>query len=408
MKRKYFHSIIICLLFIIALLNYLDRSTLSIANTEISLAFNISPAEMGILLSAFMWPYAIISLPAGYLVDRYNVHKIMIISMILWSFACILGGLTIGFYSILATRLLLGAAEAPFFIIATKIIQQHFPTKKRGLMSSIVNLGPRVATVIAPVSIVALILFTGWRGMFILLGSLGILIAFIWYKINKRFTNINNHKKQIKSSNPIRLKQAFSNKNVKLLCLGNFSSSYAYWLFLTWLPYYFITAKELNLSEMGIATSASFMLSLLSVMLGGILSDLLIKKKMCPIKARLFPIILGCIIAGLSMLLIPFIQNIYLIITLISISVFALGLRISPTWALVADMSCKNSVGLIGGIQNFANFTGGALAPLVTGVILVHTNNNFNLVFVISAIICLVGTTSYFFITKENSLKNIN
>lgn len=73
-----------------ALLNYIDRSTLSIANTEIANAFNITPTEMGILLSAFMWPYAIASLPAGYMVDRLGVNKVMLISMIAWSVACIL------------------------------------------------------------------------------------------------------------------------------------------------------------------------------------------------------------------------------------------------------------------------------------------------------------------------------
>ena len=393
------------MLFTIALLNYLDRSTLSIANTEIIAFLKITPTEMGFLLSAFMWPYALASLPAGYLVDKYNVHKIMFISIVIWSSACILSGFAVGFYSLLFTRLLLGAAEAPFFIIATKIIQQHFPAKKRGLMSSIVNLGPRVATVTAPVLIVAMMILTGWRGMFIILGIIGIVMAGVWLVINRKFTKISKHKKIIEKHKSIKLGKAFANKNVRLLCLGNLSSSYAYWLFLTWLPFYFITEKNLNLSEMGMATSASFVLSLISVMLGGMLSDRLIRKKVSSTKARLFPIILGCIIASISMLIIPMIDNIYIIITLISISIFALGLRISPTWALVADMSSKNSVGTIGGIQNFANFVGGGLAPLVTGIILGMTNNHFDIVFILSAIVCLAGTVCYCFINEKNNPK---
>lgn len=114
MKKYYYNTLIILLLFFLALLNYVDRSTLSIANTEIANAFNITPKEMGILLSAFMWSYAIASLPAGYMVDRLGVNKVMLISMIAWSVACILGGFVIGFYSILLTRILLGLAEAPF------------------------------------------------------------------------------------------------------------------------------------------------------------------------------------------------------------------------------------------------------------------------------------------------------
>lgn len=98
MKKTYYNILIILLLFFLALLNYIDRSTLSITNTEIANAFNITPIEMGILLSAFMWPYAIASLPAGYMVDRLGVNKVMLVSMIAWSVACILGGLVIGFF----------------------------------------------------------------------------------------------------------------------------------------------------------------------------------------------------------------------------------------------------------------------------------------------------------------------
>ncbi len=183
-KSTYCVAIIILMLFVV-LLNYLDRSTLSIANTEISAAFNIPPAEMGFLLSAFMWPYALASLPAGYIIDRFGINKIMIGSMLAWSMACVLGGFVIGFYSILFTRLLLGVAEAPFFIIATKIIQLNFRADKRGLVSSIVSLGPRLADVLAPVLLVGLMLLIDWRGMFILLGVIGIALTVVWHYVHK-------------------------------------------------------------------------------------------------------------------------------------------------------------------------------------------------------------------------------
>ena len=99
-----------------SIINYLDRSTLNIANIEIAAAFNISSIERGILLSVFMWPYALASLPARYLVDWVVINKVMLISMITWSLTCVLGGLVVGFYSILITRLLLGVAEVPIFL----------------------------------------------------------------------------------------------------------------------------------------------------------------------------------------------------------------------------------------------------------------------------------------------------
>ncbi|AXA34467.1 MFS transporter [Francisella adeliensis] len=394
--KKIFPWLLAFMLLILGMISYLDRSTLSIANTVIAETFDIPPMQMGILLSAFMWPYAIANLPSGYLVDKYGINKIMAISITGWSIACILSGFVTGFYTILMTRILLGIAEAPFFIIATKVIQEHFSPSKRGLASSIVSLGPRIASVIAPVFIVLLIALISWRGMFILLGIIGAILGVIWYMIsNKSFKKIELQNRSRKTTSFVK---CFKNKNVILLCLGNFGSSYAYWVFVTWLPYYFIHTKGLDLSQMGLAASATFVLALASVMLGGIISDMFISAKTNVIKSRLVPIIFGCAVAGLSIIILPFIDNLTISIVIISISIFCLGLRISPIWALVADISSKESVGTVGGIQNFANFIGAGLAPLLTGIILSYDSESFTIVFLISGVICLLASFCYFFI----------
>ncbi|QUE31806.1 MFS transporter [Francisella philomiragia] len=399
MKKSYYNILIIFLLFFLALLNYIDRSTLSIANTEIANAFNITPTEMGILLSAFMWPYAIASLPAGYMVDRLGVNKVMLISMVAWSVACVLGGLVIGFYSILLTRILLGLAEAPFFIVATRIIQHRFPSSQRGLMSSIVALGPRLANILAPLILVGLMLLIDWRGMFILLGIIGLLAALGWKLLHTEETI--ECRPTYKKTQKVSISDALKNKNVVFLCLGNLCSSYAYWLFLTWLPFYFIKVKHLSLSQMSIATSISFISGIASVMLGGIVSDLMIKKGFTAVFSRLTPIIIGCLVASIAILALPFIDNIFIIVCVISVTIFCLGLRISPTWALVADISPYSLVGTIGGLQNFANFVGAGLAPLITGIILQSTNDNFMFVFIFSGVICLFGSFIYMLIRNS-------
>lgn len=399
MKKSYYNILIIFLLFFLALLNYIDRSTLSIANTEIANAFNITATEMGILLSAFMWPYAIASLPAGYMVDRLGVNKVMLISMVAWSVACVLGGLVIGFYSILLTRILLGLAEAPFFIVATRIIQHRFPSSQRGLMSSIVALGPRLANILAPLILVGLMLLIDWRGMFILLGIIGLLAALGWKLLHTEETT--QCRPTYKKTQKVSISDALKNKNVVFLCIGNLCSSYAYWLFLTWLPFYFIKVKHLSLSQMSIATSISFISGIASVMLGGIASDIMIKKGFTAVFSRLTPIIIGCLVASIAILALPFIDNIFIIVCVISVTIFCLGLRISPTWALVADISPYSLVGTIGGLQNFANFVGAGLAPLITGIILQSKNDNFMFVFIFSGVICLFGSFIYMLIRNS-------
>ncbi len=159
---------------------------------------------------------------------------------------------------------------------------------------------------------------------------------------------------------------------------------------------------------MGVTTSASFVMAVLAVMLGGMISDYFIKLNVTATRARLIPIIFGCLVASVAMVTIPFIENIYAIVGVISLTIFCLGLRVAPTWALVADMSPPTMVGIIGGIQNFANFIGAGLAPLATGLILSMTNDNFNIVFVVGSLICLCGSISYLFINERNNPKEIN
>lgn len=109
----------------------------------------------------------------------------------------------------------------------------------------------------------------------------------LYIKKQRIETNIN-----CRRTAKVSITNALKNKNVILLFIGNLCSSYAYWLFLTWLHFYFIKVKNLSLSEMSIATSASFISGVTSVMLGGIISDLMIKKRFSAITSHLTPIII--------------------------------------------------------------------------------------------------------------------
>lgn len=135
-------------------------------------------------------------------------------------------------------------------------------------MSSIVALGPRLANILAPLILVGLMLLIDWRGMFILLGTIGLLAALGWKLLHTEETI--ECRPTYKKTQKVSISDALKNKNVVFLCIGNPCSSYAYWLFLTWLPFYFIKVKHLSLSQMSIATSISFISGIASVMLGGI------------------------------------------------------------------------------------------------------------------------------------------
>ena len=184
-------------------------------------------------------------------------------------------------------------------------------------------------------------------------------------------------------------------------------SSYTFWLYMTWLPFYLVQNRGLTAIDMGFVMAIPFTVAIFSVLCGGLISDFMIKKGVNRIRSRLTPILFGCITAGLIVFPINYIDNLTVVIVCISISLFCLELRTGVLWAMVGDLSPTQSVGTLGGIQNSANFLGGSLAPIITGYILWVSGNNFDWVFIISGFFCLVGALSYSRIRRPILLSEI-
>ena len=412
MHRIDYRWVLIIILLIASIVNYMDRATLSVANVAIAHQFGFSTIEMGLLLSAFMWPYALANLPAGWLVDKFGINKIFLIGVILWSISSLLGGLVVGFFSMYMARVLLGIAEAPFFIIAGKVTQHYFKKEERGVAASVVNLGPRIANGIAPPILIFLMIFVGWRLMFIALGVLGFFIAILWIKFYRKDDALetNTTKKvveKVEDQKKTSIWKLFRHPTMICLIIGNIGSSYVFWLYITWLPDYLMESRHLSLAKTGLMAAIPFLSAIFAVMIGGYISDYFIKKGMKATTARLIPIVGGCLLAGAAVFPINYVSSTPITILLISVSLFCVELRTGVLWAMVGDLSPKESVGMFGGIQNFANFIGGTLAPIGTGVILYFSGGNFNWVFITSGIFCIVGAASYACIRRPVQIEEI-
>lgn len=406
----------VILLLIGAIINYLDRANLSIANTTISREFGLSSTKMGLLLSAFLWPYAIANLPAGWLVDKFGPKKMFSYASGLWSTVTIISSFISSYPIFYLMRAFLGVAESPFFTAGLKVNQKWFSKEERGVPISIINTGSQIANAVAPPILTLLMLTLGWRSMFIVIGVLGLLLLLVWQKLYRDPTSEETiaikgsldaaaEIRQVNSSE----KQAswgelFKLKNTWFMIIGNFGIMFTIWVYLTWLPAYLVTARGFSLKQMGFVASIPFICGIFGVLLGGFISDYLIKKGMQAVTARKFPIVGGAILAAISVAPLPFISNTVVSIILLSIGYFASQLPSGVIWTLAADVAPNsNQVASLGAIQNFGGFLGAAMAPIVTGVIL-DTTGNFNDVFLIGAGLLLLGALSYgVFLKKSNN-----
>ena len=175
------------LIFLICLLNYMDRGTLSVANPLIRKELGLSISQMGVLLSAFLWPYAFTLLVAGGLVDRWRPRRMLTTAMIVWSIAQGIAGFIVSYGQFLAARALLGIGEAPMFPTAARVVKDWYHEGDQALGVGIWNGAPALGTALAPPLLTPIMLVFGWRWMFVLMGVVGLVFAGIWFAVYRDF-----------------------------------------------------------------------------------------------------------------------------------------------------------------------------------------------------------------------------
>jgi len=391
--------------------NYLDRSTLSVANLTIAEEFGLNAFQMGLLLSAFSWPYAIANLPAGYLVDKFGPKKMFAFAAGAWSVVSMVTAAANSFGFFYAARVALGIAESPFFTSALKVNERWFNKSERALPVSLVNTGSQIANAIAPPLLTFLLLTMSWRGMFLIVGALGIVIALVWLRIYrdptlKEQAMIKGDEAQariIASSEKVAWGSLFKQRNTWFMILGAFGIFYTVWVYLTWLPSYLQTARGFSLAESGGIAALPFLCGIVGVLFGGWLSGRLIKRGTPTVLSRKIPIVGGALLAAAAVLPLAYVDSTPLAIALLSLGYFASQIPIGCLWTLASDVAPSNQVASLGAIQNFGGFIGAATAPVVTGAILTATDGNYTFVFLIGGVLLLIGALSYGFFVKDRS-----
>jgi MFS family permease len=157
--------------------NYVDRATLAIGNPLIRADLHLSVADMGLLLSAFLWAYAFAQLPAGGLVDRFGPRRLLGAGILLWSIAQGLTGLCANFGHFVFGRAILGLGEAPQFPTGARVVRDWFNVRSRGLATGVFNCSSTLGTAIAAPLLTVIMLAVGWRWMFGIMGLAGVIVA---------------------------------------------------------------------------------------------------------------------------------------------------------------------------------------------------------------------------------------
>jgi MFS family permease len=386
------HWILVTLLFLSAAINYIDRGSLSIAAPALTAEFGLSPSQLGLLLSAFFWSYALCQSVAGWLVDRFSVSWVFGVGYLIWSVATLLSGFADTMAVLFTLRMLLGIGESVAFPAYSKIIVAAFPTEKRGLPNSLVDAGTKLGPAIGSLIGGFVLADSGWRTLFIVLGA-GSLLWFIPWVIWAPRTN--SVERQERRAGP-RMADILAKPEAWGTFIGAFSYTYSYFFLLTWLPSYLVQERHLSLAAMGVLGSIPFALSAVSAVLCGWASDAWIRSGASPTRVRKTFVVCGLL---LSMATLPsaVVPNLTASMILLNLSYIAFGMYASNHWAITQTLAGVEAAGKWSGIQNTIGALAGVVAPILTGWI-VETTGGFFWAFFSAAALAIGGASSYLFI----------
>jgi ACS family glucarate transporter-like MFS transporter len=408
--------LIICILFAVSCFSFADRSALSQAVTMMPKGMDLTPQRMGYLLFGFGWAYALGQLPSGGLLDRFGSKRVYGIAIILWSTFAFLTGCagyvtaSAAFTAIFILRILSGLAQSPVFPGNGRIVAAWFPTSERGRASAIFNSSQYFALPIFAPIFGGLLHRFGWQSCFWFMGAVGALLTVVWFanifgvKDHPRISQaevetierggglVNTDASTAAKKNTLTwatVKMLLSYRMLVGVYIGQYCITTLTWFFLTWFPLYLAQARHMSVLKVGFAAAVPGLCGGFGGILGGIISDELLRRGCSLSFSRKLPIMAGM---ALSMTIIAcnYANSQAIMLLFMSISFFGKGIG-ALGWTVISDTSPKGMIGMNGALFNLCGNLAGVTTPLIIGYIVEKTHSyNGALVFVAAIAFCAI------------------
>jgi len=371
---------------------------------------------LGYLFSSFLWTYTIFLIPMGMLVDRFGAKRVAGFGIGLWSAATAATGIAWSFPSLLATRLLMGAGEATSNPAGARVVREWVPASERGITSAIFNSGSYAGPAICALAAGPIMAALGWPALFFTAGGIGfvwLLCWLIWFAPPEEAVWLGEEERQKILNERGARKVDFGASAPKTGLLGLLRKGSTLWglaltqgcnvycqyLFLTWMPSYLQNEKGLAFAKTGFYAAVPYAIAVVLCIIVGRVSDRLLKGDTGGGKRR-YMIAFAMLLAAI-ILFAPLVENLWVILGLIAISLTGVASTTSLNFALLNDLIRRpQDVGVAMGFLVVGGNIFGLTAPIVTGYVVAETGH-FDRAFMIAAFLLVVGATSILTLTRH-------
>lgn len=403
--------LLLCAMYFIT---YVDRVNVSTAASAFASELHLSHTEIGFVFSAFAYPYLVFQIIGGWVGDRFGPHRTLAVCAVIWAGATVMTGLSGGFVSLIVARLLLGLGEGATFPTATRAMSNWVPADQRGFAQGTTHAASRIGNAVAPPLIVWLMVATSWRGAFIITGIVSFLwaVAWIWYfRDNPRehrgitepeCATLSNYS-GIKERLPVPWRALLG--RMAPVTAVYFCYGWVLWLFLGWIPQYFLHNYHMQLGKSALFASGVFFAGVLGDWLGGTVTDRILRKSGNVRLARNVMVGVCMLLTLLSLAPIMLVSDISITMAALCLSggFFFNEMTIGPMWAVPMDIAPKHA-GTASGIMNSGSALAAIISPVVGGFLIDRTGN-WNLPFTVSMVLMAAGIVLSFTMRPDRALE---
>lgn len=404
--------LVVALLFIITSINYGDRATISMVGASMSKELGLGPVGLGYVFSAFSWAYVIAQIPGGWLLDRFGSRRVYFWSIFTWSAVTLLQGFVGALHGVgmiisvlFMLRFMVGLAESPSFPGNARVVAAWFPANERGTASAIFNSAQYFATVLFAPMMGWLIHAHGWSSVFFAMGAIGIAGSVLWLLVvydPKSHPRINRAEFDYieqggglvymdarpagaaQAQGPNKwdaVKQLFGSRMMVGVFIAQYCINALTYFFISWFPVYLVQARHMSILKVGFVAAIPAVCGFAGGILGGLISDGLLRMGASLTVSRKVPIVLGMLLST-SLVIANYVSVEWVVIAVLALAFFGKGIG-ALGWAVMSDIAPKEISGLSGGVFNMIGNMSGIVTPIAIGYIIKDSGSfNGGLVFV--------------------------
>ena len=352
------------------ILNYLARSTLSVAAPTLKEEFSMSTEEYSWVVLAFQASYTVMQTVAGGILDALGTRLGFFLFAVGWAFSNMAHAFSTGVWSLAFFRGLLGATEAAAIPAGAKSVSEWFPPKEKPLATSLFQMGTSVGNMIAPPLVAFCILYWGWESSFIVTGALSLIWAFVWYwgyRTPQEHSRLSDSERayieQGRANDEVQAKPATRTEVLKsrsfwAIAVPRFLAEPAWQTFNFFIPLYLVAVWKLDLKSIALWAWLPFLAADFGSLAAGLFPAWLQKRGASLLASRKITMALGalCMIGPAC---IGLAGSPELAIALFCIGGFAHQMLNGALITLCADVFDKTTVGTARGMAGTSAWIGG-------------------------------------------------